>query len=49
MIRTILMLTMILSFMGLGLYDCIGGKWRTDLASLLLGIVQFLIFRRPIQ
>jgi len=44
--RTALMITMVASFFGLGVFDCVAGHWRTGVASLLLGVVQLIIFWR---
>ena len=47
--RMLLVIVMVSSFFGLAILDLVSKNWRTGLASLLLGIVQFLIFRRPIK
>lgn len=44
--RTVLMWIMVLSFFGLGVCDLCAGKWRLGVASLLLGVVQLVIFWR---
>jgi hypothetical protein len=35
---------MIISFFGLGIMDCLTKNWRTGIASILLGLIQLLIF-----
>ena len=47
MLRTIFLDMMILSFFGLGICDCSAQNWRTGIASMLLGIVQLIIFWGP--
>lgn len=42
--RTILMYIMVLSFFGLGAYDLRAGEWRLGVVSLLLGVVQLIVF-----
>jgi len=49
MFRTVFLSTMILSFFGLGAVDCLAKNWRTGVASMLLGIVQLLVFWRAIK
>ena len=44
--RTALILMMMASFFGLGVFDCVAGHWRTGVALLLLGVVQLMIFWR---
>ncbi len=44
--RTALMWIMVLSFFGLGICDLRAGEWRMGVASLLLGVVQLIIFWR---
>ena len=44
--RTVLMWIMVLSFFGMGTCDCLARNWRTGVASLLLGVVQLIIFWR---
>ena len=44
--RTALMWIMVLSFFGLGICDLRAGEWRMGAASLLLGVVQLIIFWR---
>jgi len=46
MFRTILVILMVASFFGLGVYDCVARQWRTGIASILLGIVQLIFFWR---
>ena len=42
--RNLFLFTMIASFFGLGVMDCLTKNWKTGLASILLGLVQLLIF-----
>jgi len=42
--RTLLMYIMVLSFLGMGACDLRAEEWRTGAASLLLGVVQLIIF-----
>ena len=42
--RNIFLWSMVIGFFGLGLIDCLHHNWKTGVASLLLGIVQILIF-----
>ena len=42
--RNVFLVLMILSFFGLGFMDCSAKNWRTGVASVLLGVVQLLIF-----
>jgi len=42
--RNLFLFTMIASFFGFGIMDCLTKNWRTGLASILLGVVQLLIF-----
>jgi hypothetical protein len=49
MIRTIFLVTMISSFFGLAVCDAVKRDWRTAIASLLLGVVQSLIFWRGMK
>lgn len=44
MIRTVMLFIMVSSFFGLGICDCLTQHWRTGIASILLGIVQIIIF-----
>ena len=44
--RTALMWIMVLSFFGLGVCDIRAGEWRLGMASLLLGVVQLIVFYR---
>lgn len=44
--RTALIWIMVLSFFGLGIYDLWAREWRLGAASLLLGVVQLIIFWR---
>lgn len=44
--RTFFLVMMIASFFGLGAIDCYHKSWRTGIASILLGIVQLLIFMK---
>lgn len=43
-LRSVFIVMMIVSFFGLGVCDCLARNWRTGAASLLLGIVQLIIF-----
>lgn len=42
--RSMFLVLIILSFFGLGTIDCLTKNWRTGIASILLGIVQLLVF-----
>ena len=44
MFRFSIFIAMVSSFFVLGAYDCFQRNWRTGIASVLLGIVQMLIF-----
>jgi len=44
--RTLLFGMMVGSFFGLGIMDCMAKNWRTGVASLLLGVVQWLFFMK---
>jgi len=44
--RNIFLYMMVTSFFGLGIFDCLSKNWRTGIASVLLGLVQLLIFVR---
>lgn len=46
MIRNIIFWVMVLSFFGLSVCDLKDHQYRTALASLLLGIVQLIVFWR---
>ena len=46
MLRTVLMWIMVLSFFGMGVCNLRAGAWRLGVASLLLGVVQLIIFWR---
>jgi len=48
MLRTILLILMVASFFGLGICDLLARQWRVGIASILLGIVQLLIFWRKL-
>jgi len=48
MLRTILLVLMVSSFFGLGVCDLLARQWRTGIASILLGIVQMIIFWRKL-
>ena len=42
--RTLFLFLMVASFFGLGGVDCWNKNWQTGIASILLGIVQILVF-----
>lgn len=44
MLRSVFYIAVIASFFGLGLCDLMSKNWRLGLASMLLGIVQAMIF-----
>lgn len=49
MLRTLFFCTMVSTFLGLGVCDLLARHWRSGIASILLGIVQMLVFWRKIQ
>ena len=46
MFRTVTVTVMVVSFFVLGITDCITHNWRTGIASILLGLVQAILFWR---
>ena len=48
MLRTILLAVMVSSFFGLGVCGLLARQWRTGIASILLGVVQLIIFWRKL-
>ena len=46
MLRSVFYIAVIASFFGLGLCDLMSKNWRLGLASILLGVVQTLVFWR---
>lgn len=44
--RNLFFVLMVGSFFGLGIIDCVAKNWRTGVASLLLGVVQWLLFMK---
>ena len=42
--RAFLLTVMVASFFGLGVYDLVKHNWQTGIASVLLGVVQTLVF-----
>lgn len=47
--RTLFLVMMVTSFFGLGIIDCWSKNWKTGIASLLLGVVQLLVFGRVLK
>ena len=49
MVRVLFFYTMVASFFGLGVCDFLAHRWRLGAASVLLGVVQVLMFWRKTQ